>query len=170
MNPDIDRVDVLIIELRALNEKYKALEEKYVCVLRSSFDTKTELDRRSGEADVLAEKLRKKTEEVGILKKRNSALVKSTRGSLRRKENDAKKHEGSSKSKSTYLLQCETDKLRSQNSVYKGFIENLAAVLHFDSAIFESLSEIVDGSDDPVIKLFVEKVGRIHAVSAHNHT
>ncbi|KAL0266014.1 UNVERIFIED_CONTAM: hypothetical protein PYX00_011731 [Menopon gallinae] len=160
------RCDMLIHELRSANDRRKLLEEKNVSLVKQLFDLQTELNSKSEEIHSLANRLRESTREADILREKARKEARAMKNSLRKKENELKKHLGSSKSRSIHLLKCEIDSLRRQNAVYKEFIERLADVLHFDSCTFENLSEVLGGPEDPVIRLFAEKVGDIHSASA----
>lgn len=166
MHTEAGRYDMLILELRSANDRYKLLEEKHASLVKQLFDLQTELNSKSEEIHSLINKLKESAREIDTLKEKTRKEARFMKNSLRKKENEIKKYVGSSKSKSIHLLKCEADNLWKQNAVYKMFIEKLADVLRFDSLTFENLSEIVDGPDDPVIKLFVEKVGDIHHATA----
>lgn len=165
MHTESGRHDMLILELRTANDKYRRLEERHASLTKQLFDLQTELNTKSEEIHTLANRLKESQREIDTLKAKARKEARAMKNSLRKKENEVKKYIGSSKSKSLHLLKCETDSLRRQNAVYKEFIERLANVLHFDSVTFESLSEVLDGPEDPVIKLFAEKVGDIYGVA-----
>lgn len=156
---------MLILELRTANDKYRRLEERHTSLSKQLFDLQTELNTKSEEIHSLINRLKESKREIDTLKAKARKEARSMKNNLRKKENEVKKYLGSTKSKSIHLLKCETDNLRRQNAVYKEFIEKLANVLHFDSITFESLCEVLDGPEDPVIKLFAEKVGDIYSAA-----
>lgn len=165
MHTESGRYDMLILELRTANDKYRRLEERNASLSKQLFDLQTELSTKSEEIHSLINRLKENKREIDTLKEKARKEARSMKNSLKKKENELKKYLGSTKSKSIHLLKCETDNLRRQNAVYKVFIEKLANTLHFDSITFENMSEVLDGPEDPIIKLFAEKVRDIHDAS-----
>ena len=153
-----DRSDSLILELQELTEKYKTLESKNRSLNTKIFEQQSKLIDTEENLHSTKIKLKEAEQKIKTLTNQLKDKERQFRAKIKRKENTVRKYEGSNKIQTQYLMQNEIDETKKQNDVYKKFIIKLSEKLGFDFELFEHLSDVMDGNDDPIINLFLQNI------------